>query len=172
MSSEQTSGHDEGIADRLAVLEAVEQIKNLKHRYWRACDAKDPDGFREAFVAHGAVIDYGPLGRFDDAAPMVEIFRRVALHRVDGRYAVLDMHHGMHPEIEVTGPDTARGRWALRFRQIDTVRGAETVSAGESDDEYRRGEDGAWRRSVCRFTQRWSVTRALGDAHVVEGEFA
>ena len=156
--------------DRVAVLEAVEQIKALKHGYWRACDAKDPVGFRDSFVVDGAVIDYGPLGRFDDAAPMVAIFERMALAQVDGRYAVLDMHHGMHPEIEVTGPDSARGRWALRFRQVDTVGRTETISAGEYDDEYVR-VDGRWRMSVCRFTQRWSIRRPLGDAVVVEGQF-
>ncbi|WP_132993758.1 nuclear transport factor 2 family protein [Gordonia zhaorongruii] len=152
-------------------LEAIEEIKQLKHRYWRACDAKDPDGFRDSFIASGAVIDYGPLGRFDDAAPMVEIFRRFALARADGRYAVLDMHHGTHPEIELTGRDSARGRWSLRFRQIDTVGRTETVSVGEYDDEYVR-ESGHWRMSVCRFTQRWSLTRPLGDdAAIREGDF-
>ncbi|GAA4660452.1 nuclear transport factor 2 family protein [Gordonia humi] len=153
--------------DRIAALEAIEAIKNLKHGYWRACDAKDPEGFAASFVPEGAVIDYGPLGRFDDAAPMVEIFRTVACRRVDGRYRVLDMHHGSHPQIELTSHDAAVGRWSLRFRQVDTVERTETVTVGEYDDEYRFS-DGAWRMSVCRFTQRWSITRPLSDDAVIE----
>src|SRR5699024_8720833 len=52
---------------RLDALEAKEAIIALKHRYLRACDAKDAESFRSAFIDRGAVIDYGPLGRFDDA---------------------------------------------------------------------------------------------------------
>lgn len=157
--------------DRIAALEAIESIKSLKHGYWRACDAKDPEGFEASFIAEGAVIDYGPLGSFDDVKPMVEIFRHVACKKVDGRFAVLDMHHGSHPEIELTAHDTAVGRWSLRFRQVNTVERTETVSIGEYNDEYRF-TDGAWRMSVCRFTPRWSITRPLGDdARIEEGIF-
>ena len=153
--------------ERLAALEAVEQIKALKHRYWRACDGKDPEVFADCFVPHGAAIDYGRLGSFDDAAPMVEIFRRYGCARIDGRYAVLDMHHGTHPDIEITGPGTARGRWSLQFRQLNTVTRTETLAVGEYDDEYVRGDDGNWRMSVCRFTESWSHTRPLGDDEVI-----
>ena len=48
--------------DRIAVLEAIEAITSLKHGYWRACDATDPDGFAAAFIPQGAVIDYRPIG--------------------------------------------------------------------------------------------------------------
>ncbi|MGO3327779.1 nuclear transport factor 2 family protein [Gordonia sp. (in: high G+C Gram-positive bacteria)] len=157
--------------DRIAALEAIESIKSLKHGYWRACDAKDPEGFEDSFISEGAVIDYGPLGSFDDVKPVVEVFRNVACAKVDGRYTVLDMHHGSHPEIELTAHDTAVGRWSLRFRQVNTVERTETVTIGEYDDEYRF-TDGAWRISVSRFTPRWSITRPLGDgARIEEGTF-
>ncbi len=56
------------VEQRLARLEALEEIRMLKHRYFRACDAKDPEAMRRCFVAHGADIYYGPaLGSFDDA---------------------------------------------------------------------------------------------------------
>ncbi|WP_026918848.1 nuclear transport factor 2 family protein [Gordonia shandongensis] len=158
-------------ADGFAVLEAIEAVKALKHRYWRACDGKDPAGFRSCFVTRGAVVDYGRLGAFDDVEPMAAIFERVALARVDGRYAVLDMHHGANPEITVLGPGRARGRWSLQFRQINTVARTDTVTVGEYDDEYVV-EDGQWRMAVCRFVERWSVSRPLGtDEQIVEGTF-
>ena len=53
-------------------------IEQLKYRYWRACDAKDPRGFRECFVATGGVLDFGPLGRTDPDT-MVGIFKQIAL---------------------------------------------------------------------------------------------
>ena len=98
------------IEARITALEKIEAIKALKYRYWRACDGKDPQGFRDCFIASGARIDYGVLGSFDDVAPMVEIFTKVALHTVDGKHVIFDMHHGMHPEIELTGDDTATGK--------------------------------------------------------------
>ncbi|SCB95439.1 SnoaL-like domain-containing protein [Gordonia sp. v-85] len=75
----------------------VAAIERLKYRYWRASDAKDADAFRGCFILAGARIDYGPMGTFDDADALTDIFRRVALHKLDGRFAILDMHHGMHP---------------------------------------------------------------------------
>lgn len=160
------------IEQRIAALEHIEAIKELKYRYWRACDAKDPQGFRDAFIASGARIDYGRLGSFDDVEPMAQIFTKVALHTVDGKHVVFDMHHGMHPEIRLTGEGTATGRWTLRFRQVNLLARTETVSTGEYDDEYVI-ENGEWRTSKCTFTETWSVTRPLADDVVVtEGTFA
>ena len=110
----------------------VAAIERLKYRYWRASDAKDIDAFRDCFVRTGARIDYGPLGTFDDADALTDIFRRVALHKVDGRFAILDMHHGMHPDITLTTETTATGRWSLRFRQVNLLDRTETVMLGST----------------------------------------
>lgn len=154
------------LEERVATLEQVRAISELKYRYWRACDAKDPDGMRDCFVQHGAAIDYGPMGRYDDADGLVAVFTRIALHRLeDGRYAVLDMHHGLHPEITVDSSTRASGRWTLHFRQVDNARGTERVSAGEYEDEYLR-EDGRWRIAATTYRPSWSLERPLADARV------
>lgn len=163
---------DNDLARRVTRIEQVEAIKALKHRYWRACDAKDPQGFRDCFIRRGARIDYGRLGSFDDADPMAEIFAKVALHTVDGEYVIFDMHHGVHPEITVTGPDTATGRWTLRFRQVNLLDNTEKLMTGEYDDEYLL-EDGDWKMSRCRFTETWATVRPLPTGTVVAtGAFA
>ena len=160
------------LAQRIDALEQIEAIKTLKHRYWRACDGKDPKTFRDCFIRSGASIDYGRLGAFDDADPMTEIFTRVALHTVDGKHVIYDMHHGMHPEIALTGERAAVGRWTLRFRQVNLLDRTETLSTGEYDDEYLL-EDGEWKMSKCHFTETWSITRPLvADTVVAEGTFA
>ncbi|MEW2352873.1 nuclear transport factor 2 family protein [Spirillospora sp. NPDC029432] len=150
----------EALERRIARLEAVEAIKALKYRYWRSCDGKDPEAFRSCFVRKGASVDYGRLGRFDDADPIAEIFADVALLRRDGRYVILDMHHGLHPEITLHGDGTAAGRWTLRFRQINLAEGTETVMTGEYDDRYVV-EDGEWRMSQSHFAMLWSRTLPL-----------
>lgn len=153
------------IEDRLAALEQVEAIKALKHRYLRACDAKDPDTFRACFIAEGADVDYGPLGGFTDADQMAEVFRRIALHTVDGKHVILDMHHAMHPDITITGPGRATGRWTLKFRQLNLIERTERLLTGEYDDAYVI-EDGDWKMSRSHFRQLWSMVRPLGDAVV------
>ncbi|WP_278265647.1 nuclear transport factor 2 family protein [Nocardia sp. AG03] len=150
---------DTDLATRIARLEAVAAITTVKHRYFRACDAKDPTGFLACFVA-GAPLDYGPLGQHD-AEGMAALFASIALRQVDGGPAVLDMHHGVHPDITVHDDTTASGRWTLKFRQVNLLTGTESVATGEYADEYRR-VDGEWKIARSTFTQLWSITRPLG----------
>lgn len=156
-----------GIEQRLARLEAVEEIRRLKHRYLRACDLKQPDTFRECFVAHGAVVDYGPrMGRFEDADGIAAVYRRVALERVDGHYNVLDMHHGLQSVIDVVSDTEATGAWTLRFRQIDRREAVERVSAIEYDDRYEI-EDGQWRIRSCQVRVLWTLVKPLPEGHQI-----
>lgn len=156
-------------------VRARQAIEQLKYRYWRACDAKDPEGFRSCFVASGGVLDFGPLGRTDPDT-MVGIFRQIALATAtDGGPRILDMHHGFMPSISIGSPgpggppQRATGTWTLQFRQVDRESGTETVSTGEYSDVYVV-EDGRWVMSECLFTPGWSVTRTLDDATVTYPE--
>lgn len=152
-------------ATRLARLEAVAAIEAVKHRYFRACDAKDPAAFRSCFVRAGSQLDYGELGT-TDADGMAAVFERIALEVVDGRHVVLDMHHGVHPDIRIVDEDHATGSWTLRFRQVNLTEGIERVLSGEYDDAYVR-EDGEWKIARCTFRAQWSITRPLSDDVVV-----
>lgn len=154
------------LAERIERLEHIEQIKTLKYRYWRACDNKDPRGFREAFIDRGAVIDYGPLGSFDDADGIAAVYEAIALRKNGDTHVILDMHHGMHPDIRITGPGAAEGRWTLRFRQLNLTERTETVSSIEYFDTYAV-EDGRWKIASCKAAQLWSMTTPLGDDVVV-----
>lgn len=158
-----------GIERRLAVLEATAAIQRLKYRYWRACDRKDVSAFRACFVASGADIDFERMGRFDDAGGITDVFARVALRRDDaGRHLILDMHHGLHPDITVLDETSAVGRWTLRFRQLNLRDRTEKVAAVEYDDAYVV-EDGEWRISRCHARTLWAVTRPLpAEAHIDE----
>lgn len=155
------------VEERLAALEQIEAIKAVKHRYFRACDAKDPESMRSCFIADGADIDYGPLGDFADADHLAAVFERIALHTVDGQPVILDMHHGLHPEITLTGPGRATGRWTLKFRQLNLIERTERLLTGEYDDDYVL-QDGGWKMTRSHFRQLWSLTRPLGPDAVVE----
>lgn len=152
---------------RLERLEQIERIRALKHRYLRACDAKDVDGFRAAFVAGTADIDYGPMGRFDNADDLAALFRRVALAQVDGAPVVLDMHHGIHGDIDVGGPGRATGRWTLSFRQANLVDRTLRTAAIEYDDRYVL-EEGEWRIAASHAHTMWALVEPLTEEHRIE----
>lgn len=160
------------LEQRVAALEATRAIERLKYRYWRACDRKDVAGFRACFVARGADIDFERMGRFDDADGITDVFARVALAtREDGTHLILDMHHGLHPDITVLDQTSAVGRWTLRFRQLNLHDRTERVAAVEYDDAYVV-EDGEWRISRCHARTLWSITRPLSPEVRIEENVA
>lgn len=133
------------LARKVARLEAIQEIERLKYRYWRACDSKDPGAFRECFVLHGADIDYGPvLGAFDDRERLVELYSSMALRREGDRWLYNDIHHGMHPDIELVDAITATGSWTFWFMRINLADGVVEQSSLEYRDRYVV-EDGRWK---------------------------
>ena len=91
-------------------LDAIEQIKKLKARYFRCMDTKDWDGFQAVF-ATDATMDT------TEEAPNIEVVVGDANIRqfVEGSVGpVLTVHHGHMPEIEITSSTTANGIWAMQ----------------------------------------------------------
>ena len=121
------------LADRLARLEDREAIRELKSRYLAACDAKDPAGMRACFVDGPVHVDFGPVGTFDRADALVEVFKTVGCHP-----HMVEMHHGVNPRIEHVGPDRAHGRWGLHYQLINTRENSLTQLGAYYEDEYVR----------------------------------
>ena len=125
------------LEQRIARLEAIEEIKALKYRYWRACDGKDPEGFRAAFIAKGAFIDFGPLGSFDDADGIAEVYSAIAPQKDQDRHLTLDLHHGVHPDIRITGDAGATGKRQLRLSvMMPPSSGPDTVATAMTAPMY------------------------------------
>ncbi len=91
----------------------------------------------------------------DDAGPGTEIsgvdaYLSMLRPFMDGARSV---HHGHMPEIELTGPDTARGVWAMEDHVwfADATGLGKLWGTGWYEEEYRR-LDGRWRiaRMVLR----------------------
>lgn len=148
---------------RLARLEAVEQIERLKYRYLRACDRKDPDAIRDCFVRDGAEIDYGPLGTFAGRGQLVDLYTGLALRRSEGTWLYHDIHHGHHPDIEVTDDGHATGRWTLSFMRVNLEAQAIEQASIEYVDSYEI-DDGAWKIRASKVTPLTSFSVPLPDA--------
>ncbi|GAA4002221.1 hypothetical protein GCM10022279_27680 [Comamonas faecalis] len=140
------------IEERLARLEAVEAIRQLKHRYLNACDLKEVETIRDCFATGAIDIDYGPLGRFADRDSFVDLYQRLACQP-----QVRDSHHGANPEIELIDADNARGRWSLAYFNLDAHTGATRRLGVMYEDAYRRIQ-GQWKIVATRSTILAEVT--------------
>jgi len=147
----------ENLAKRLQALEDKEAIRLLKSRYLRACDLKQPDRVRECFSPEGVRIAYQGFPIFTDRDAFVAMYESMACQG-----GVYDIHHATNWDIELTGPDEARGLWSLNFRTILTGPRQVTRLAVEYDDIYRR-HDGRWwiSESVSRVTSM--LSEQLGE---------
>jgi len=89
-------------------MDDLEQIKQLKARYFRFIDSHDWSGLVELF-APDAEIDTSGEGGGAVTRGAAEFVTRVSQVLAD----VTSVHHGHMPEIELLSPTTARGVWAM-----------------------------------------------------------
>jgi hypothetical protein len=124
----------------------IEAIKQLKARYFRLMDTKRWDEWGAVF-ARDAVME----------VPDADVSVQGRDEIVHGVSAALEgtrtVHHGHMPEIELTGPDTARGTWAM-FDYVEWPSGEDGTRVGLNGfghylEEYVR-EDGEWRIARLR----------------------
>jgi len=127
-------------------LLAIEAIKQLKARYFRLMDTKDWAGWAEVFAIEARM----EVPEVD----MVEVGRDAIVGSVSSALeGTTTVHHGHMPEIELTGPDTARGIWAMEdfveWPAPDGQPRAGLRGYGHYLEEYVI-EDGAWRIAKTR----------------------
>ena len=147
----------ESLAARLRELEDREAIRELKARYLRGCDLKQPDVVRETLLPQGAVIAYEGFPPFDDREPFVEIFAQMGCQP-----GVHDIHHATNSEITFTGPDEATGRWSLNFHSIVLANRTSTHMSVEYTDRYVR-RDGRWWIAETRTTRPFCRIDQIGE---------
>ncbi|RWU22917.1 nuclear transport factor 2 family protein [Pseudomonas alkylphenolica] len=129
---------------RLRTLEDAEAIRRLKARYLACCDEKNPQGMRDCFAPGPVHIDYGRIGVFEDRDQLVAIFEALGCHP-----HVVEMHHGVNPQIEVLDDTRANGTWGLHYQMIDTRERTITQLGAHYEDAYRK-IDGQWKICATR----------------------
>jgi hypothetical protein len=148
--------------DTLSKLQAIEDIKMLKARYFRGVDTKDRELLRSVF-ADAATADY--RGAVTDPQSGINAVPGTTEEVVRGGDAIADgviaavaalvtVHHGSIPEIEITGEDTAIGIWPmvdiLRMPPTASVKGL--VGYGHYHETYVR-QKGLWKIQSLRLTR-------------------
>ncbi|MFI6423945.1 nuclear transport factor 2 family protein [Promicromonospora sp. NPDC050880] len=128
---------------RLDALEAVEEIKKLKARYFRFVDEKQHDELAALFTPDATLvtdgITWGSPREFADT-----------IRDLTGDAP--SVHHGHMPEIEILGEDSASGIWAME----DLL----TFPVGPEAPEGHNGY-GQYRETYRRVDGRWLIDSVL-----------
>jgi uncharacterized protein (TIGR02246 family) len=134
-------------APTVQMLWDIEQIKQLKARYFRLLDTKDWDGFADLFTEDCEHV----LPSDEPKPPQSNAEYLAGLRAALG--SGMTVHHGHMPEITLISPTEAEGIWAM-FDYLDVDRGEEAPiqlqGYGHYFETYRKGADGAWRISSKR----------------------
>jgi hypothetical protein len=121
------------MAFTLQQLSDMEEIKILKHRYFRGIDTADMALLADLFTDDVSCTYNGGTYKvsFQGREAMLE-FLANSFH--SGAAA---MHHGHMPEITMTGDTTAKGIWYLEDVFIDVERDEHTFGTALYTDTYR-----------------------------------
>lgn len=141
-------------------LEAVEQIKRLKHRYFRSLDLKLWDEFGDCLTEdiqarYGTQAMGEPL-HFDSRAAVVSYMS------ANLGTGIITTHIASHPEIDVDG-DTATGSWAFEDTVIVPDFKVVVRGSGYYTDRYRRDIDGQWRTAGISYQRIYEAVTSLDD---------
>ncbi len=141
-------------------LVAIEEIKRLKHRYFRTLDLKLWEEFADC-LAEDVVARYGtqamtePL-HYDNRADVVAFMTE----NLGG--GIITVHIANHPEIDVDG-DTATGSWAFEDTVVVPDFKVQIRGGGYYRDTYRRDADGRWRIASTRYERIYEAMTSLED---------
>lgn len=144
----------------LDTLLAIEEIKSLKARYFRFIDTRDWSGFRSLFSddctfdfsqAFGDIAPPPTVSATDPTKESVDNFVESLKVSLSG---VLTIHHGHMPEIEITGPNSAQGVWAMYdyIRRPAGRRSPSIEGYGHYHEDYVKVGD-RWLISSVRLTR-------------------
>ena len=136
--------------DKIQKLLDIEDIKNLKHRYFRAIDMADFELLDNVF-AEDITIDYrGGTYRWESKGKQNIINSLIqAFHSKTAA-----MHTAHHPEIEILSETEAVGKWYLQdiFYNFDL----DSVTQGTAlyDDKYTKSGE-SWLIQHSEYDRIW-----------------
>jgi hypothetical protein len=146
-------------------LAAIEEIKQLKAKYWRGVDNADGELVR-GILAEDCVLDYmgcctDPVSGTDHM-PMMNMVMQGRDSWQTGNLEeprLVTVHQGHQSEIEVTGQTTARGVWSFtdRFFMPPGSPFSRLTGYGYYHDTYER-VGGKWLLKTTRITRLWVET--------------
>lgn len=147
-------------------LQAIEQIKQLKARYFRALDSKDWPLMQTCLAPQcTASYDNGKY-RFTGREQIVAFFQSFMADP-----QLIFMHHGHHPEITVIDNSNASGIWYLQDMVINLHKNTTLHGAGFYHDRYVC-VDGQWLISETGYQRTFEEIHLRTDVRLRYNRFA
>lgn len=143
-------------------LAAIEDIRQIKAKYWRGVDMQD-DALVRSILAEDCVLDYmgcctDPVTGTDHMPAMNMVMKgRESWNtaNLDGPKTVT-VHQGHQAEIDITSDDDAKAIWYFTDRFFLPPGGPFTrlLGFGRYHDTYVRADDG-WKLKTTRIERYW-----------------
>ena len=150
-------------------LQEIEAIKRLKYQYIRTIDCKQWDELRQCFTDDARSDYHEGEYRFDGADQIVKFIRDA-----HGAPTWTGYRRSHNPEIDVTGPTTAVGVWAIEYVDYDLKAGLCHFGLAYYHDEYVK-VDGQWKIKFTGFEPIFEMVEQLSDTphlQVTKNRFA
>ena len=126
------------IERRIGLLEDIESIKRLKHRYLHCLDSKLWGELEQCLAKDVKASFMGGAMKYDGRDELME-FYRTALPPTR-----ITNHMGHHPQIEITGDGSAKGTWEVKTYLIETGFNVSLGGMSVFNEEYVK-QDGEWK---------------------------
>jgi hypothetical protein len=152
----------------MSALEEIDAIKQVKYRYCFAVDVGDLNTIADLITQDFVFVPFNKENPKEETREARDAF----LAGLKERFAseLIGQHQVHHPQITLTGPDSAEGRWYLQnLRILPSVR---TLAWGNSTytDRYRKVA-GVWKMSYMRFERLFAVEEPLPEGTQVRAFF-
>ena len=141
---------------RLLRLEDDRAIRDLKMRYLRACDAKDPEAIRDCLLPD-AKIRFDGFPPFDDRDAFIDVYREMGCAP-----GIFDIHQGGTGLIKFEATGRASGWWPLYFHNINLEQRTLTQMGVEYQDEYLK-RDGRWWIAVTSSSRKSCLIHSVDN---------
>lgn len=140
-------------------LSDLEEIRLLKHRYFRGIDTANAGLLTDLFT-DDVVVDYrGGYYRIslEGKAAMLEFLAN------SFNSMTVAMHHGHMPEITIVDEDTAEGLWYLEDIFINLEKKTHIIGSAIYKDRYRR-VGGKWKIERTEYDRVFEIVFPLSES--------
>ena len=144
------------LEQRLNVLEAKLELRDLKARYWRAVDRQDLETIRDC-VLSDAQIDMEGVGTMS-GKEFIDFVQRNGC-----KPGLYNLHSGQNPIIAVESDTQASGVWDVWFTSIDMETRHTIQMSGDYQDSYRK-IGGQWKIAAMTYRQSSFLMQAYDDS--------
>jgi len=150
--------NNQDISERIESIHSVTAIKNLKFKYWNACDLKQPVEILNCFCADDVYINFEDFGIFSSAQAMVKNYELNSCHD-----HLIEQHAGKNEIINLLSSNEASGFWSLSYNLIDTLKNINLHITGTYEDIYVRNKNNNWLIKKTVFKKRTTLYKSLSS---------